>query len=150
MIDHLSLGVNDLAKSRAFYEAALKPLGFRPVMEFPGMVGFGPSPEEPRFWIGRPDGGRWANACPGSHVCFEASSRALVDAFHRAARRAGGRDNGKPGLRPEYHPHYYGGFIIDPDGHHIEAACHQPAAKSSAGARAKSPKSSSKAKARSK
>ena len=150
MIDHISLGVNDLARSGAFYDAALKPLGFRRVMEFPGMIGFGPSPAEPRFWIGAPDGGRWANACPGSHVAFQAGSRGLVDAFYRAAIRAGGRDNGKPGLRPEYHPHYYGGFVIDPDGHHIEAVCHLPESKASAGARKKSSKPSGKTKARSK
>ncbi|MGH6931394.1 MAG: VOC family protein [Dongiaceae bacterium] len=150
MIDHVSLGVNELDKARAFYEAALKPLGFRPVMEHAGMVGFGPGPEKPWFWIGTPDGGRWANACPGSHVAFQATSRAAVDAFYRAAIRAGGRDNGKPGLRPQYHADYYGGFIIDLDGHHIEAACHLPESKASATARKKSSKTSRKTKARSK
>ncbi len=148
MIDHVSLGVNDLKKACAFYEAALKPLGFRRVMEFPGMAGFGPSPDEPRFWIGAPDGGRWANACPGNHVAFQAASRAAVDAFYRAALRAGGRDNGKPGLRPQYHPHYYGGFVIDPEGHHVEAACHMPVAK--AGGRKKSSTISRTSKTRSK
>ena len=63
---------------------------------------------------------------PGSHVAFAAADRAAVDAFHAAALAAGGRDNGKPGLRPEYHESYYGAFVIDPDGHHVEAVCHKP------------------------
>jgi catechol 2,3-dioxygenase-like lactoylglutathione lyase family enzyme len=150
MIDHISLGVNDLEKAGLFYDAALKPLGFRRVMEHNGSIGFGPNPAAPRFWLGRPDGGRWANACPGSHVCFEAASRAVVDAFYRAAIRAGGRDNGKPGLRPQYHPNYYGGFVIDPEGHHIEAACHLPEAKARAATRKKSTATSRKSKTRSK
>ena len=62
------------------------------------------------------------------HVAFAASTRAQVDAFHRAALDAGGRDNGTPGLRPHYHPHYYGAFVLVPDGHNIEAVCHRPSA----------------------
>lgn len=129
MIDHLSLGVNDLAAARAFYDAALKPLGMTRVMEFPGVCGYGPSKEAPVFWIGVPAGGRWANACPGNHVAFAAPTPAAVTAFHRAALRAGGRDNGKPGLRPQYHPNYFGAFVIDPSGHHVEAVCHKAEAK---------------------
>jgi catechol 2,3-dioxygenase-like lactoylglutathione lyase family enzyme len=124
MIDHLSLGVNDLKLARDFYDAALKPLGIKRQAEFPGMYGYGPTTEQVLFWIGVPDGGRWANACPGTHVAFAAPSRAAVRAFHKAALGAGGRDNGKPGLRPDYHPNYYGAFIIDPAGHHVEAVCH--------------------------
>jgi predicted lactoylglutathione lyase len=78
---------------------------------------------KPDFWIskGSPNN-------PPIHVAFRASSREMVDEFHRTAIQAGGRDNGKPGLRPHYHPSYYGAFVLDPDGHNIEAVCHQPAA----------------------
>jgi len=128
MLDHLGLSVGDFARSRAFYVAALAPLGYGPVKDvtreqtggYEG-TGFGP-PGRPQFWIGTGDqrGGK-------VHVAFVASDRAAVDAFHRAALAAGGTDNGAPGLRPHYHPDYYGAFVLDPDGHNIEAVCHAPA-----------------------
>ena len=118
MIDHLALGVSDLAASRAFYQAALEPLGFEVVMEWEGRVAFGP-PSRPIFFIG-----------PGQpsalHVAFQARDRSAVDAFHAAALAAGGRDNGAPGMRPQYHEHYYGAFVLDPDGVNTEAVCHSP------------------------
>jgi len=129
MIDHVSLGVNDLDAARAFYDATLKPLGLERHVEFPGPCGYGATANQANFWIGVPAGGRWANACPGSHVAFAAPSRAAVKAFHRAALKAGGRDDGKPGLRPHYHPNYFGAFVIDPSGHHVEAVCHKAEAK---------------------
>ena len=125
MIDHSGLKVSDPVKSRRFYEAALAPLGYRVVMEVPtqhtgGLVvlGFG-VPPKPDFWVaqGTPE-------TPRVHVAFRAGSRAEVDAFHRAALAAGGRDNGPPGPRPHYHDKYYGGFVLDPDGHNIEAVFH--------------------------
>jgi catechol 2,3-dioxygenase-like lactoylglutathione lyase family enzyme len=127
MIDHIGFSVADLARSRAFYVAALAPLGYVPVMDltreqtgtYEG-TGFGP-PGRPQFWIG--DGEARSGA---THVAFAAKSRAEVDAFHAAALAAGGRDNGAPGLRPHYHPNYYGAFVFDPDGHNIEAVCHLP------------------------
>jgi catechol 2,3-dioxygenase-like lactoylglutathione lyase family enzyme len=125
MLDHVSLGVNDLAAAIAFYDAALPPLGYKRVVEIPGAVAYGVG-EQPMFWLGVPEGGRWANACPGTHVAFAAPSRAAVKAFYTAALKAGGRDNGKPGLRPDYHPNYFGAFVIDPSGHHVEAVCHKP------------------------
>lgn len=83
-------------------------------------VGFGP-PSQPLFWIGAGD------ALQGKlHVAFAAADRRAVDALHRAAIVAGGTDNGAPGLRPHYHPNYYGAFVLDPDGHNIEAVCHAP------------------------
>ncbi|HKE94447.1 MAG TPA: VOC family protein [Povalibacter sp.] len=126
MIDHTGLSVSDFAKSRAFYVAALEPLGYRLLMEltaeqtggFQG-AGFG-EPPKPDFWIGTGQPNQ-----PPIHVAFRAASRAIVDAFYRAALAAGGRDNGPPGLRPHYHPNYYGAFVLDPDGHNIEAVCHQ-------------------------
>ena len=127
MIDHIGITVANLARSRSFYVAALAPLGFVPVMDinreqtgsYEG-TGFG-SPGRPQFWIG---GGEARSGA--MHIAFIAGSRADVDAFHRAALAAGGRDNGAPGLRPHYHPNYYGAFVLDPDGHNIEAVCHAP------------------------
>ncbi len=121
MIDHLQLGVSDLAASRAFYEAALAPLGFGVVMEWENRVAFGPT-ARPIFFIsvGRP-------VVTNLHLAFQAPDRDAVDAYHAAALAAGGRDNGGPGMRPQYHPHYYGAFVLDPDGNNAEAVCHTPA-----------------------
>ncbi len=128
MIDHLSLGVRDLAKSRAFYDAVLAPLGYRRLYDLDDASGYGRSDPHPLkeqalpFWIGHDPGGVGLSG----HVCFRAPARASVDAFHRAALAAGGSDNGKPGLRSQYHAHYYAAFIVDPDGHRIEAVRHEP------------------------
>jgi catechol 2,3-dioxygenase-like lactoylglutathione lyase family enzyme len=128
MLDHVSLEVSDFARSKAFYEAALEPLGIRLLMEFEEAAGFGKETErgpKPFFWIqarGRP-------AVSGAHVAFGVRSTEQVDAFHAAALAAGGSDNGAPGLRPIYHPGYYGAFVLDPDSNNIEAVSHQaPAA----------------------
>jgi len=120
MIDHVGLRVSDYAASRAFYEAALRPLGYAPVMEMERACGFGIG-GKPDFWIieGTPP------AAP-VHVAFASPDRQTVDAFHAAALAAGGRDNGAPGLRPHYHEHYYGAFVLDPDGNNVEAVCHEP------------------------
>jgi len=128
MIDHVSLGVNNLTRARKFYDQALKPLGFKMVFPVPGYgYGYGPSKDAPKFWIGLPLAKRRKpKACAGSHVAFMAETRKAVDAFYKAAIKAGGKDNGKPGLRPDYHPNYYGAFVIDPEGHAIEACCHKP------------------------
>jgi catechol 2,3-dioxygenase-like lactoylglutathione lyase family enzyme len=118
MIDHTGVAVTDIAKSRAFYAAALAPLGYAALMEFGDAVGFG-VPPKPDFWLGRTP-----VKVPPTHVAFRAESRRQVDAFYQAAMAAGGRDNGPPGLRPHYHANYYGAFVLDPDGHNIEAVCH--------------------------
>ncbi len=120
MFDHIGFPVRDPAKSRAFYTAALAPLGLVVAMEAGGGVAFG-TPGRPRFWLG-------GNGAPptGVHIAFAATTRAEVDAFHAAAIAAGGIDNGPPGLRPHYHPNYYGAFVFDPDGHNVEAVCHAP------------------------
>jgi len=121
MLDHLSLGVSDLAASRAFYEAVLAPLGFGVVMEREGTVAFGPT-ARPIFWLAERD-----PVSTGVHIAFPAVDREHVHAFHDAALGAGATDNGRPGLRPHYHPHYYGAFVLDPDGNNAEAVCHTPA-----------------------
>ncbi len=120
MIDHTGVAVANLKKSKAFYAAALAPLGYSMLMEFEQAAGFGVAPK-PDFWIG--EGG--PNVTP-IHIAFRAEARGQVDAFYKAAIAAGGRDNGAPGLREHYHPNYYGAFVLDPDGHNIEAVCHAP------------------------
>jgi catechol 2,3-dioxygenase-like lactoylglutathione lyase family enzyme len=128
MIDHIGISVADLAVSKAFYAQALAPLGYTLVMEVSAeqtgghpAAGFGS--QAPDFWIGQ-DGA----PSQRTHVALRTRTRAEVDAFHAAALAAGGRDNGAPGLRPHYHPNYYGAFVLDPDGHNIEAVCHTPEA----------------------
>lgn len=136
MIDHLSLPVSDYARSRAFYDKVLGTLGYKVAMEItdsPAYIGAGygdpgSGHAEPAFWIGA---GRRPGPRPispdGQHLAFRAPDRASVDAFHREALLAGGSDNGAPGLRPQYHPNYYAAFVLDPDGHRLEAVCHAPA-----------------------
>lgn len=120
ILDHLGLVVGDYDESKAFYAAALAPLGISLVTEVAGWAGFARD-GRPQFWFG-----------PGErlhapmHVAFAAESRAQVRDFHAAALRAGAKDNGPPGLREIYHPNYYGAFVIGPDGHNIEAVCHRP------------------------
>ncbi|HVN02616.1 MAG TPA: VOC family protein [Caulobacteraceae bacterium] len=125
MLDHITFTVSDVGRAKAFYDAALAPMGVTVQMQVSAeesgaeaYLGYG-EPGKPYFWFsgGRPLTGRL-------HVAFAAKDRATVDAFYRAAMAAGGRDNGPPGLRPEYHATYYGAFVLDPDGHNIEAVCH--------------------------
>ncbi|MGA3401621.1 MAG: VOC family protein [Acetobacteraceae bacterium] len=117
-LDHISLHVGDLARSRAFYTAALAPLGISILMEGGSWFGFG-KPGKPQFWLGPGD----APSGP-MHVAFVAANRAQVRAFYDAALAAGGKGNGEPGLRPHYHANYYGAFVLDPDGNNAEAVCH--------------------------
>ena len=128
MIDHIGFAVSDYERAKTFYTKALAPLGYTLVMEagahqtesrYPA-AGFGGG-GKPDFWIG----GEGKLDKP-LHIAIAAKDRASVDAFHRAALAAGGKDNGAPGLRPQYHPNYYGAFVLDPDGHNIEAVCHAP------------------------
>ena len=122
MIDHASLAVHDPAASRAFYEQALEPLGYTVLMVFGDVCGMGvakPQGAGPDLWL-------VPSQNPTTvHLARSADSTEQVDAFHEAALAAGGTDNGAPGERPHYHPGYYGAFVLDPDGHNIEAVCHQ-------------------------
>jgi catechol 2,3-dioxygenase-like lactoylglutathione lyase family enzyme len=121
MLDHVTIGVTDVERSKKFYDRALRPLGIaRLYAEAEEYAGYGISPKA-FFWIGLRDIPQ-----TGSHIAFTAHDRATVDRFHAEAIAAGGRDNGRPGIRPDYHPDYYGAFILDPDGHNIEAVCHAP------------------------
>ncbi|MCE5232478.1 MAG: VOC family protein [Mizugakiibacter sp.] len=118
MYDHIGLKVKDLAASVHFYTAALAGLGFGLCTQGDGYAGFGP-PGEPALWLYA------AKAAKGSgmHVAFRASSREAVDRFHAAGLEAGGGDNGAPGVRSDYSPTYYAAFLLDPDGHNVEAVC---------------------------
>ena len=126
MLDHTGFPVSGYARSKAFYLQALAPLGYALVMEVQQhendapAAGFGAN-GKPDLWIGG-EGGLQRPI----HIAIAAQNRAAVDAFYRAAIAAGGKDNGAPGLRPHYHPNYYAAFVLDPDGHNIEAVCHTP------------------------
>jgi len=125
MIDHTGVIVSDFEASKIFYNTALAPLGFEKLMEFPAAVtghtdvaGYGPAPKA-EFWISR-----GTPIVPPIHIAFRAERREQVDAFYAAALKAGGRDNGAPGIRAHHHPNYYSAFVLDPDGHNIEAVFH--------------------------
>jgi catechol 2,3-dioxygenase-like lactoylglutathione lyase family enzyme len=122
MIDHISLQCSDVAKSAAFYDAVLAPIGGVRVMDFGDVIGFG-APPMPDFWIGARTTGEGFRE---SHVAFSAPDRAAVDAFHVAATAAGAEVLHEPRLWTEYHENYYGVFVRDPDGNNVEAVCHSP------------------------
>ena len=124
MFDHVSIGVRDVARTKRFYDATLKPLGYSCLSEGKDSLGYGAG-----------DVGLWISACgkpvpadmeSGLHFCFVAPTRASVDAFHANAIGAGGKSNGEPGLRESYGPNYYAAFVVDPDGYRIEAYCKKP------------------------
>ncbi len=128
MIDHIGVLVRDFEASKDFYTKALAPIGYALLREFPASVtghtdqaGYG-SGGVADFWIGK-----GTPNDPPIHIAFRAKDRKEVDAFYAAAIAAGGKDNGKPGLRPHYHANYYGAFVLDPDGHNVEAVCHDDA-----------------------
>lgn len=130
MLDHVGIPVSDFARSKEFYVQALKPLGYDLVFELTSresearQAGFGAG-QRPHFWIGE---GKPATPVRGHvHFAFAAQSREAVRAFHDAALKAGATDHGAPGLRPHYHETYYAAFVLDPDGHNIEAVCRDKA-----------------------
>jgi len=120
MFDHMGFGVSDIDESGKFFLQALAPLGVGLAMEGPNSVGLGRQ-GKPSMWL-------YATSAvtPPLHIAIAANTRADVDAFYQAAMAAGGKDNGAPGLRPHYHPNYYAAFVLGPDGHNVEAVCHQP------------------------
>ena len=126
MIDHITFGVTDFVRSTAFYDQAFAPLGVKRLFDVPekysdGVKVTGYGDDRPWLWLAE------ENATNGlMHIALRAKTRAEVDAYYAAAIRAGGTDNGAPGLRPHYHSDYYAAFVLDPDGHNIEAVCHIP------------------------
>lgn len=119
-LDHIGFYVSDFDEAKAFFVAALQPLGIVIAKEGAGWAMLG-KPGRPQVWFGSsgPPAG-------GVHLAFSAANRDQVRAFHFAALAAGGKDNGAPGVRAQYHPTYYGAFVIGPDGHNVEAVCHKP------------------------
>jgi len=121
ILDHIGYNVRDFAISKAFYVQALAPLGIVVLAQGDGWAMVGRD-GKPQFWFGQLGAPQ-----TGLHLAFAATDREQVRGFHAAALAAGGKDNGAPGTRPHYHEHYYGAFVHDPDGHNIEACCHEPA-----------------------
>lgn len=126
MLDHISLGVTDLERSRRFYDAVLAPLGLVRLLDFEGRgadYGAMAAPLGVELTITAEPG---VAPSRGTHVCLRATDGAAVRAFHEAALRTGGASDGEPELRAQYHADYYAAFVLDPDGHRIEAVCHAP------------------------
>jgi catechol 2,3-dioxygenase-like lactoylglutathione lyase family enzyme len=125
VLHHISLGVADLAAAASFYDAVLRALGYRRVFEHPTAIGYGVVDGEDKLCLKAQSAPRAPG--PGFHLAFAAPSREAVDRFHAAGLASGGKDNGLPGLRPAYGENYYAAFVIDPDGHHLEAVINAPA-----------------------
>jgi catechol 2,3-dioxygenase-like lactoylglutathione lyase family enzyme len=121
MIDHVSIGVRNIANAKRFYDAALQPLGYECLSQSEGSLGYGGGTVT--FWISAVESPVPSNPNSGLHFCISAPTRKSVDAFHAGALKAGGRDNGAPGIRADYDENYYAAFVIDPDGYRIEAHC---------------------------
>ena len=129
MFSHITVGTNDGAKAKAFFERVLGTLGIKLLHDLPefGWYGFAPPGEERAgFWVGKPANGQPACFANGGTIAFEAQTRAEVDAFHQAALSLGGTDEGGPGLRAHYHPSYYGAYVRDLDGNKLCCVCHRP------------------------
>jgi catechol 2,3-dioxygenase-like lactoylglutathione lyase family enzyme len=116
----MGFAVKDFARSKAFYDAALAPLGLKAVRGGDNWAAYG-SGAHTEFWIGT-----WGDPPGQTHFAFTALNRAAVTAFHAAGLKAGGKDNGPPGIRENYSPHYFAAFVTDPDGHNVEAVCRTP------------------------
>jgi catechol 2,3-dioxygenase-like lactoylglutathione lyase family enzyme len=119
MFNHISIGVRDIARSKAFYDSALEAIGYRRLSESEDSLGYGK--EEAVFWVNLANSPVPDDPKSGLHFCFEAPDRDSVARFHAAALAAGGWDNGKPGIRANYSPDYFAAFVVDPDGYRLEA-----------------------------
>lgn len=124
IIDHLGFAISDIVKSKDFYNKVLAPLGIEFLVEAQGWIGYGPKgTQKAELWIGEPQNKDETVHAP-MHIAFSAKTRSQVDVFYSEAIAAGASCNGEPGIREIYHSNYYGAFVIDPDGHNIEAVCH--------------------------
>jgi catechol 2,3-dioxygenase-like lactoylglutathione lyase family enzyme len=127
MFSHVTVGSNDVAKAKTFYDSLLKPLGLVRHADYPNAVGYGPAGGRPQLWILSPIDEKAASVGNGITIGLEAANRSAVDAAHQAGVAAGAKDEGAPGLRTHYHPNYYGAYLRDLDGHKICVVCHKPA-----------------------
>lgn len=121
MLNHVSIGVRDLARAKRFYDAALGPLGYRCLSQSQTSLGYGK--DSAALWLYATDRPVSADTASGLHFCFDAPTRKGVDGFHAGALANGGKDNGAPGVREDYDPKYYAAFVVDPDGYRVEAYC---------------------------
>jgi catechol 2,3-dioxygenase-like lactoylglutathione lyase family enzyme len=127
MFSHVTVGSNDIARAKAFYNGVGKPLGLVLQMEVPGGLGYGPPGGRAQLWIVNPLDKNQATAGNGITIGLEAGTRTAVDSAYAGAISNGGKDEGKPGLRTHYHPNYYGAYVRDPDGNKVCIVCHKPA-----------------------
>lgn len=146
MLNHVSVGVADVARAAKFYDAVLGTLGYKRVADYsPGPIAYGEKNGAPQFWIGPPHDGKPMSVGNGTHLGFTAKTKAQVLKFHAAALLHGGSNNGEPGPRADYGPDYYGAFVYDLDGNKIEANLHVVAATKPQAAKKKpSPKKTKK------
>jgi catechol 2,3-dioxygenase-like lactoylglutathione lyase family enzyme len=121
VIDHISIGVRNIAATKAFYDAALAPLGYTCLRSRDTWLGYGK--ERVEFSARLSERPVVADPKSGLHISFVAPTHLSVEAFYKGALANGGHDNGKPGLRRDYAPNYFAAFIVDPDGYRIEAHC---------------------------
>lgn len=126
MFSHITIGSNDLAKAKGFYESLLTPLGLVRHVEYPNAAGYGPAGGRPQLWVLTPVDKKTATVGNGITIGLEAANRTAVDAAYKAGMTAGGKDEGAPGIRAHYHPNYYGAYLRDPDGNKVCVVCHKP------------------------
>jgi catechol 2,3-dioxygenase-like lactoylglutathione lyase family enzyme len=127
MFSHVTVGSNDVARSRSFYDGVAAPLGLARLADFPEGVGYGQPGGKAQLWIVRPLDKNAASTGNGITIGLDAATRPAVDAAYAAAMASGGKDEGKPGIRMHYHPNYYGAYVRDPDGNKVCIVCHKPA-----------------------
>ena len=126
MFSHITIGSNDIAKAKAFYDGVTAPLGLTRHADYPDGIGYGRDGGRPQLWIVRPLDKKPANVANGLTIGLEADNRSAVDAAYAAAIKAGGKDEGAPGIRKHYHPNYYGAYVRDLDGNKVCIVCHKP------------------------
>ena len=127
MFSHITVGSNNVAKAKSFYDGLLKPLGLVRHLEFPNGLGYGRTDGRAQLWIVSPLDKKAASVGNGITIGLEAPDRPAVDAAYKAGMAGGGKDEGAPGLRTHYHPNYYGAYLRDPDGNKVCIVCHKPA-----------------------
>ena len=126
MFSHVTVGSNDVAKAKVFYESVTKPLGLACIADYPGnAAAFGKPDNRPQLWVVKPLDKKLATVGNGVTIGLDAPNRPSVDAAYKAGMQTGGKDEGAPGLRTHYHPNYYGAYLRDPDGNKVCIVCHE-------------------------